>query len=127
MTLPLPDLLEKFGCFWITFIQQRSYGAIMDYAGRDFASFLRNIDRLHVAVLATMPSAIMPSFTVLETTPGAVRLRYSSRRKGLEPFVKGLLRGLLNKFGLEGTVEIVEGGDNEMDFLIRHEEREPAR
>ena len=115
--------LQKFGRFWIDFIQCKSFAAILKLAGKDLVSVLRNLDRVHGAVLAAMPDARVPSFTVTANTDGEVDLRYRSTRVGLEPFITGLLQGLLEKFSLDGSVETLGGGEDGVRFRVRYTPR----
>ncbi|MBU6266060.1 MAG: heme NO-binding domain-containing protein [Sphingomonadales bacterium] len=122
MKLPVAELLGRFGRHWIGFAERGSYGAIMDFTGRDLASFIGNLDRMHQAVLAALPEARVPSFELVDATPGRLRVRYRSEREGLEPFVAGLLEGLLDRFGLTGEVSRVHGAVNDAaEFLVTHE------
>lgn len=117
------QVLEDFGRYWLNFIDNKAYRSIMDYAGKDLVSLLTNLDRLHAAVLAAMPKARVPSFTVLESDDQGVLVRYQSQRRGLEPMVTGLLLGLLDKFDLEGTVEAMPATDGSIDFKVTHRQK----
>lgn len=120
------QVLEDFGRYWLHFIDNKAYRAIMDYAGKDMVSLLTNLDRLHAAVLAAMPKARVPSFTVLESYDHGLVVRYQSQRRGLEPLVTGLLLGLLDKFDLEGTVEAFPATDGSIAFKITHRQKNCA-
>lgn len=124
LDLPLPDLMEKFGRHWIEYIGQKQFGRLLDIAGRDLLSVLTNLDRLHAAVLAAMPQARVPSFTVVAAQNDSILLRYRSQRKGLEPLIKGLLVGLLNRFQLHGDVQLMPCEDNKVEFRITHRHHE---
>ena len=102
--MTLPDLLERYGRYWIRFAERQSFGALLDFTGRDIVSFVRNLDRMHQAVLAALPQARLPTFALLDHAPGTLSVSYRSDRAGLEPFVLGLFRGLLDRFELEGNV-----------------------
>lgn len=116
----VPECLVQYGRFWIQFAARGSYGAMMDFTGRDFPTFVENLDRMHHAVRAAMTEAIVPSFKVAERGEGYIRVEYRSDREGLEPFVTGLFEGLLERFGLSGTVEMPSTGCDASDFLIRY-------
>lgn len=115
----VPDCLTEYGRYWIRFAERGSYGAMMDFTGKDFVTFVDNLDRMHMAVNAAMPEAIVPSFRISGRDEGYVRVEYRSERNGLEPFVTGLFEGLLDRFDLEGTVELVSTDDNVAEFLVR--------
>ena len=101
-------VLERLGRHWLKFADESAYASMLRMAGTDIETFLRNLDRMHASIKATMPSAVMPSFEVLPSSGegGPLELRYSSPRTGLESFVSGLLAGLLERFGEAGTVSV---------------------
>ncbi len=101
------QFMTDFGQYWIAYAERGSFGPILQFTGEDIATFLRNLDRLHDSVETVMPDARMPSFKVLSEEPGSLVVAYQSDRTGLEPFVKGLLIGLLVSFNLAGTVSSV--------------------
>lgn len=117
----LPEYLQHYGRYWIRFAERGSYGAIMTFIGSDIANFVSNLDRMHQAVLAAMPEARVPSFRVIEHGPGMLRIGYISEREGLEPFVVGLLEGMLERFELRGEVGQVPSLSNASEFLVTYE------
>lgn len=121
MGLTPEQCLERFGRYWIRFAERGSYGHIMDFTGRDLASFIQNLDRMHQAALAAMPEASVPSFTLVDQAEGSLRVKYHSERSGLEPFVVGLLHGLLDRFGLTGEVQPVPGRGNAAEFVVTYQ------
>lgn len=107
LNLPIDQTLRAFGRHWIKFVSTDSYHAILDFAGRDLPTLLRNLNRMHQTVRFAMPSALVPSFTIVEETEDQICVEYRSERTGLEPMVIGLLEGLITKFNLSGQVEKV--------------------
>ncbi|MFD1192020.1 heme NO-binding domain-containing protein [Phenylobacterium conjunctum] len=97
---PEPSLLATFGRYWIKYVLKGPYGDILRLAGDDLATILTNLDRLHDAIRVAMPAADTPSFEVLRRQSSEIRLAYRSNRAGLEPFVIGLLQGLMEECGL---------------------------
>jgi hypothetical protein len=112
------DCLAAFGRFWVIRVSQDTYRAVMDFTGRDLGTFLKNLDRMHHSVAAVMPKARLPSFTLIEQSSGHFLVQYRSERTGLEPFVGGLLEGMLEWFELTGNVEQVNYKSNTAHFLI---------
>jgi len=104
LDLDMAEGLEAFGKSWISFVAKGSYGAFLDFLGDDLFSFVGNLDRMHHSITIAMPSARMPSFSVIEAGSGFMTLLYRSDREGLEPFVCGLFKGLFDRFGLTGAV-----------------------
>lgn len=119
--IEMEDFLESFGIYWIEFAASSAYGAMFDMTGTGLLDCLRNLDRLHSAIKLTLPDAVMPSFTVLDSGKGFVNVRYSSPRVGLEPFVKGLFIGLLNRFHLTGRVVAIGPSDLGVVFHLAFE------
>ena len=113
------DCLSAFGRFWVMRVSQDTYRAVMDFTGRDLATFLKNLDRMHHSVAAAMPKARLPSFTLIEQDSGHFLVQYRSERNGLEPFVSGLLEGLLEWFSLTGEVQRLGSDNNAAEFLIK--------
>lgn len=116
--IPLPVLLESFGRFWISYADSSAYGGVMALTGADLLTFLQNLDRMHAEIRVSMRDARMPSFEAHEEGPDSIRLVYRSERAGLEPFVIGLLRGLLSRFAVTGEVAEVERTNDGTVFLI---------
>lgn len=102
--MPIEDLLTAFGKYWIDYAASTSYRSVMEMAGNDLDSLLDNLDRMHTSIKSTMPDADMPSFIVTHSDAHRLEVEYRSSRSGLELFVKGLLEGLLERFGDEGEV-----------------------
>jgi len=126
LDLDMAECLETFGESWISFAARGSYGSFLDFLGSDLAAFIGNLDRMHLTIVNAMPSARMPSFTVLEAKPGFISLVYRSERDGLEPFVCGLFKGLLARFGLTGTVTCMGKCDGGIQFDLAFIAGRPA-
>jgi hypothetical protein len=69
-----------------------------------------------------MPGTQLPSFTTLESAPGHLVVEYRSNRIGMEPFVLGLLQGLMDRFQARGDIEVVRRGENFIIFDIRYQD-----
>lgn len=117
------QFMIEFGQYWIAYAELGSFGPILHFTGEDIATFLRNLDRLHESVQSVMPDARMPSFKVLSEEPGALVVAYHSHRSGLEPFVEGLLMGLLIRFNLVGTVSPMTSEGARATFRLVFEPR----
>lgn len=95
----MEDALYQFGRFWIAFAGASAYGRVLSMAGSDLESFLDNLDRMHASIKSNMPLAKMPSFQVLASDRGSLRVLYASERTGLAPFVAGILAAVADRFG----------------------------
>jgi hypothetical protein len=115
----IPQFLEMFGEYWVVFASSGPYASLMRVAGSTLPVLLTNLDRLHQSVQAVMADAMLPSFVVIKDEPNLLWVRYCSKRTGLETFATGLLKGLMAKFSVQGTVEIINRGDAGIDYEIR--------
>ena len=116
---PVPDLLVQFGRYWVAFAASSPYSQILSLAGDDIATFIGNLDRTHASVKASMPGAVLPSFLLVRADERSLQVAYRSPRQGLEPFVLGLLQGLLEHFNEKGDVTEIGPSQDGVDFLIR--------
>lgn len=123
--LPMDALLESFGQYWVSFAAASDYGTMFVRTGSDFVAFVRNLDRMHLAISTTMPEANMPSFELLGSKEGVSEIVYRSDRDGLAPFVVGLMHGLLHYFGETGTVT-VENREGETVIVVDTASRQVA-
>jgi len=114
----IDDCLAAFGRFWVIRVSRDTYRAVMDFTGRDLATFLKNLDRMHHSVAAVMPKARLPSFSLIEQDSKHFVVQYRSERTGLEPFVIGLLEGLVEWFALNGDVQRINSQSDAVEFLI---------
>jgi len=121
--LSVDQILEAFGQYWVRFAGQGSLSSIMKFTGQNLASFITNLDRLHLAVGSAMPGARLPTFSTLENAPGHLVVEYRSDRVGMEPFVKGLLQGLMDRFNACGEIAVVDRGEKTILFDIRYQDK----
>lgn len=98
------DVLRDLGQYWIRFAGESAFASVMKMAGDDLPAFISNLNRMHGAIQSSMPRAILPEFALLHHDRNGLSVRYVSDRAGLEPFVAGLLEGLLDRFGIDGEV-----------------------
>ncbi|WP_353231001.1 heme NO-binding domain-containing protein [Novosphingobium sp.] len=120
LQLTMEQTLRRFGAYWIAFVSKGAYSAIVNFTGRDLPTLLRNLNRMHQTVRATMPEALVPSFTVVTEFKGRICVEYRSTRTGLEPMVIGLLEGLIRHFGLTGQVKPGYASSEASQYLITY-------
>ena len=65
--IPVEDVFDQFGQYWVRYTATTSYNAALEMAGRDFVTFIQNLDNLHNSIKATMPEADLPSFQVINS------------------------------------------------------------
>lgn len=95
---PAEGILEEFGHFWTVYSAAAGYGELLKAAGRTLPEFLRNLDQMHARIKISFPQLNPPSFAVVHEENGRLTLRYFSNRPGLAPLVRGMLRGLGDRF-----------------------------
>ena len=71
-------------------------------------TFVTNLDRMHFAVGTAMPKAQLPSFSLRSISEGRLEVEYRSERTGLEKFVLGLFYGLMERFNVTGSVQVMD-------------------
>ena len=96
---PVEACLEMFGEYWVLETASKSYGTLMDASGDTMVDFLRNMNSLHDRITGTFLNYVPPEFLVEDLEPPRYHIHYLSKRKGLTPFVEGLLKGLAIRFG----------------------------
>lgn len=100
---PVDTCLELFGQHWVLETASKSYGMLLDAAGRDMIAFLRNMNALHDRITSTFLDYVPPEFFI-EEEGTTYKVHYVSQREGLNAFVVGLLKGLGTRFGTEVTI-----------------------
>lgn len=128
--LPAGEILHRFGVHWILRTGAEEYADLMDAGGRTLGEFLDHLPEFHTRVFLAFPDLEPPEFRIVERGDGRVRLRYESRREGLQPFVEGLLEGLAQRFGVDLSVEHVVrrtdgAGHDEFDVAWRERKAGP--
>lgn len=122
LNLTADECLFEFGRYWIDYASRGSLAAVMQLTGQDLASFISNLDRLHLSVGMAMPDARLPNFKLVLNEPGYLKVEYHSQRTGMEDFVSGLLYGLVERFGLVGDVSIADDTADKVVFEIRYQD-----
>lgn len=103
-----------FGRYWVHYAASGPLGSIMAFIGDDIVSFVSNLELLHRNVQFVMPAARLPKFTLARNEPGILIVRYHSNRTGL-------FEGLLDRFGLTGTIEPLERTDDAFEFMVTYQ------
>lgn len=99
------DVMKAFGEHWVLYTGREGYGEMFDIAGSSLKDFLFNLDALHTRVGQNFTHLQPPSFRFDTINERTVRMHYLSDRKGLCPFVIGLLNGLAARFQTHVEVE----------------------
>lgn len=109
--LSVDAVLESFGEHWITYAE-RGYGGLLRMSGGTFPEVVANLDAMHTRIKLNMPELRPPSFRCEPQGDGLMRLHYFSERAGLEPVVRGMLRSLARRMGVEIDFEQSRAADD---------------
>jgi hypothetical protein len=121
LELPAEQVLEAFGMHWVLHTAQDGYGSLMKAGGRSLPEFLHNLPAFHARVMLIYPNLKPPRFQVSDVGERSLHLHYYSHRQGLQPFVRGLLKGLAAMFHTEGritTLQSRDAGSDHDEFLV---------
>lgn len=116
--LSLDATLETFGRHWIRASEKGPYANVIRILGGSLLEALMNLDSMHASIQIAMPEARLPQFAVVEHDASSIRMAYTSHRVGLEPFVAGLLEGLVLKFKEAAVVRRGEDVGDSRIFII---------
>ncbi len=105
---PVDECLKAFGQFWMAEFAPDSYDSLLQAAGDDLLTFLENLDLLHDRISTTFIDFKPPSFGVQRVNETQAILNYVSYRRGLVPFVIGLLMGMQERFQVDIQVQKIE-------------------
>ncbi|MGE5540599.1 MAG: heme NO-binding domain-containing protein [Gemmatimonas sp.] len=120
---PAEAILETFGEYWTEYAKQTSFSRLMQFGGRTFEEFVANLDQMHAKIKFSLPELEPPMFRISDSTPGEFRLHYHSKRAGLAPLVKGMMRGLGKTFGVLVEMTLARSradGHDHDEFLVRY-------
>lgn len=122
LQVPADEILQRFGRHWVLRTARDAYGPLLANGGASLEEFLRNLPNFHHRVALIFPALRPPTFSVVESAPGRILLRYDSHRRGLAQFVVGLLHGLGEMYATPVTVTHEsrrDDGDAHDDFIVR--------
>ena len=118
LRIPPEKILEAFGEHWVLHTAQAGYGGLMRAAGKTLPEFMSNLPNFHSRVTLIFPKLQPPHFECTDITDCSLKLHYYSHRKGLAPFVVGLMQGLGKNFKTPVVVRQVavkaQGADHDI-------------
>jgi len=116
--VPADKILEAFGEHWVLHTARDAYGGLMQAAGKSLPEFLSNLPNFHSRVAMIFPKLQPPRFQCTDVTDRSLKLHYRTHRRGLAPFVVGLMQGLGKMFVTPVTVRLVESRDDGADHDV---------
>lgn len=117
---PEKQILHQFGRWWVLDTARHSYGHLLKFGGRSLGEFLENLPNFHTRVVMMFPELKPPTFECTDVQATELRLHYRSHRRGLSPFVAGLLEGLGEMFAVIATITHEERLDEGADHDVFH-------
>jgi len=118
MDMPVADVLEAFGEWWILKTGKEKYGDLMEAGGEHLKAFLINLPMFHNRIMLIYPKLTPPEFQVTDIEENSISVHYFSKRIGLKSFVRGLLLGLGKMYGTPAQVSLLADRDKGDDHEI---------
>lgn len=107
LKMPVSEVLQAFGKWWILHTGKNHYGYLLESGGSDFKSFILNLPSFHNRVMMMYPKLHPPEFKISNLEERSVHLHYISGRVGLIDFLYGLLLGLGEFFSTTVHLEFI--------------------
>ncbi len=121
MNMPLKDVLQAFGEWWVLKTGKEKYGGLMEAGGENLKEFLINLPVFHNRIMLMYPKLTPPEFKISDIKENSVHVHYFSKRQGLKEFVRGLLYGLGKMYKTPVTIELIacrESGNKHEVFVV---------
>ena len=118
LDIPLNDILEAFGEYWVLKTGKEKYGALMQAGGSSLKEFLINLPAFHNRIMLIFPKLTPPEFHVSNIEERSLCLHYFSKREGLQGFVRGLLQGLSKLFETPAEILLLQSRADGKDHEI---------
>ena len=94
LDMPVTEVLEAFGHYWVGFSKSTAIGRLIDQGGATLVERIRGLDEMHERIQLTMPHLNPPSFEFEDLPDGTYRLHSLSDLTGWVPMVIGLWHGM---------------------------------
>lgn len=121
MEMPVTEVLQAFGEWWILKTGKEKYGGLMEAGGHDLKEFLTNLPIFHNRIMLIYPKLTPPEFKVSNIAERSIHIHYFSKREGLQEFVRGLLSGLGKMYDTPTKIELLQSraeGSNHEIFKV---------
>ncbi|MFM6925359.1 MAG: heme NO-binding domain-containing protein [Ferruginibacter sp.] len=118
MSIPVGEVLEAFGEWWILKTGKEKYGGLMEAGGKNLQEFLINLPLFHNRIMLIYPKLTPPEFKISDIEEASIHIHYFSKREGLQEFVRGLLQGLGKMYNTPVDIKLIESRDDGKDHEI---------
>ena len=120
MNIPLADVLQAFGEWWILRTGKEKYGGLMEAGGSTLREFLVNLPLFHNRVMLIYPKLTPPEFKISHVEDRSLHVHYFSKREGLQEFVRGLLSGLGKMYSTPLEIKLIEDRNEGANHDVFH-------
>jgi guanylate cyclase len=86
------QFFEAMGIYFVEYVGQYGYDAMLTVLGRHMRDFLNGLDNLHEYLKFSYTKMRAPSFYCDSETANGLRLHYRSRRRGFVYYVMGQIK-----------------------------------
>ncbi|WDF53951.1 heme NO-binding domain-containing protein [Mucilaginibacter sp. KACC 22063] len=118
MEMPVAEVLQAFGEWWVLKTGKEKYGGLMQAGGQSLKEFLINLPEFHNRIMLIYPQLTPPEFQVSDIDESSIHIHYYSKRQGLQEFVRGLLHGLGKLYNCPVNVGLLESRLSGQDHEI---------
>uniref|UniRef100_A0A7I4Z4G6 guanylate cyclase n=1 Tax=Haemonchus contortus TaxID=6289 RepID=A0A7I4Z4G6_HAECO len=122
--IPVEEVWEAYGGFLIQFTMETGWDELLRAMARDLEGFLDSLDSLHYFIDHVVYQTKLrgPSFRCEPQPDGTLLLHYYSKRSGLYPIVKGVVREVARRiYDTEVVMKVQERKQEHLDaFVTEH-------
>ncbi|PAV58054.1 hypothetical protein WR25_18817 [Diploscapter pachys] len=122
--IPIEEVWEAYGGFLIQFTMETGWDELLRAMAPDLEGFLNTLDALHYFIDHVVYKTKLrgPSFRCEVGPDGALLLHYYSKRSGLYPIVKGVVREVARRiYETEVVMKVQERKQEHLDtFITEH-------
>uniref|UniRef100_A0A1I7X370 guanylate cyclase n=1 Tax=Heterorhabditis bacteriophora TaxID=37862 RepID=A0A1I7X370_HETBA len=122
--IPVEEVWEAYGGFLIQFTMETGWDELLRAMASDLEGFLDSLDSLHYFIDHVVYQTKLrgPSFRCEPQNDGSLLLHYYSKRSGLYPIVKGVVREVARRiYDTEVIMKVQERKQEHLDaFVTEH-------
>lgn len=106
LCMPVHDVLEVFGEYWIIKTVSGKYGILLDPENKNFRDMLLHLPGLHSRIMLMFREMVPTQFRIREVTEHSAEVHFYTLKSGLTDFIEGMLKGLAKIYEVE--IEIIK-------------------
>lgn len=118
MNMPIAEVLQAFGEWWVLKTGKEKYGGLMAAGGHTLKEFLLNLPAFHNRIMLIYPKLTPPEFQISNIEGKSLYVHYFSKRIGLQEFVRGLLTGLGKMYDEPVQLELIQSRETGSEHEI---------